>query len=108
MYFLLCTLSLFIFPVMQHTLPSVDIKNNPFFCPAVPAHNFLTSLSRNPKKFRSKEYKYRGKRFILRPFAAALGRCLFKGGGDSEHDKRMSQVQRESGTESSEGEVNNN
>ncbi|KAF8344758.1 hypothetical protein F5887DRAFT_969767 [Amanita rubescens] len=84
---------------MQHIAPAIDIKNNPFFCPAVPAHNFLTSLSRNPKNFRSKEYKYRGRRFILRPFAAALGKCLFKGGGDSEDDKRASL--------SSEGEVNN-
>lgn len=104
MYFLLCTL--LICPTMQHTAPSIDIKNNPFFCPAVPAHNFLASLTRNPKTFRSKEYKYRGKRFILRPFAAALDKCLFRGGGDSEDEKRTNPVQHESGTESSEGEVN--
>ena len=86
--------------------PVVDIKNNPFYCPAVPAHSFISSLRRKRKSFRTKEHVYYGKRITLKPFAAALDRCLFRGGGDSDEDKQTSQSQQKSGTESSYDESN--
>ena len=86
--------------------PVIDIKNNPFYCPAIPAHSFITTLRRRRKTFRTKEHLYYGKRITLKPFAAALDRCLFRGGGDSDQDKQTSQSQHESGTESTDDELN--
>ncbi|KAF8626955.1 hypothetical protein AX15_004620 [Amanita polypyramis BW_CC] len=77
---------------LNQSIPCVDIRNNPFYCPAVPAHNFIQSLRQKSENFRAKVHIYHNQQFVLEPFAAALDRCLFKGGGDSD-DKRLGQFQ---------------
>ena len=92
---------------MQSDASFIDIKNNPFYCPAITAHNFISALRRRREAFRSKEHIYRGKRISLKPFAAALDECLLTGGGDNDGDKRTTRLQHESGTDSSDDEPNN-
>ncbi|KAF8637752.1 hypothetical protein AX17_002594 [Amanita inopinata Kibby_2008] len=69
-----------------NSVPCLDVHNNPFYCPAIPANNFLASLRRRRERLRFRVHTYNNQRFILKSFAAALDRCLFRGGGDSDDD----------------------
>ncbi|KAK2467283.1 hypothetical protein APHAL10511_000832 [Amanita phalloides] len=81
--------------------PCIDIQNNPFYCPAIPANKFISSLRRKCDKFRAKAHTYGSKRIVLDSFSSALERCLFRDGEDSDDDKRTSQYYTESRRDSS-------